>query len=195
MGVVVVWAGQPLSCERELACSCFASPQYTIPVLPSSPSALSTSGGPLLFVTCWPKWSAGPLRVQVVAVGVSSASSARNPCRPASCLHADLHSTYSRTAVHYRQQLYELRLYSKDRLADFPATKAHKSKQALRRSHHLSIDCSCQRGLCSNSSESIFSLITFELQPPPGYNATFDETHLGRQLTRPGKKGSSPSTV
>ena len=135
--------GPTLSCERELACSCFASPQYTIPVLPSSPSALSTSGGPLLFVTCWPKWSAGPLRVQVVAVGVSSASSARNPCRPASCLHADLHSTYSRTAVHYRQQLYELRLYSKDRLADFPATKAHKSKQALRRSHHLSIDCSC----------------------------------------------------
>ena len=30
-----------------------------------------------------------------------------------------------------------------------------------------------------------------EAQPPPGYNATFDETHLGRQLTRPGKKGSS----
>ena len=36
--------GPTLSCERELACSCFASPQYTIPVLPSSPSALSTSG-------------------------------------------------------------------------------------------------------------------------------------------------------
>ena len=51
--------GPTLSCERELACSCFASPQYTIPVLPSSPSALSTSGGPLLFVTCWPKWSGG----------------------------------------------------------------------------------------------------------------------------------------
>ena len=34
-----------------------------------------------------------------------------------------------------------------------------------------------------------------EAQPPPGYNATFDETHLGRQLTRPGKKGSSPSKV
>ena len=112
--------GPTLSCERELACSCFASPQYTIPVLPSSPSALSTSGGPLLFVTCWPKWSAGPLRVQVVAVGVSSASSARNPCRPASCLHADLHSTYSRTAVHYRQQLYELRLSPKTWLADAP---------------------------------------------------------------------------
>ena len=51
--------GPTLSCERELACSCFASPQYTIPVLPSSPSALSTSGGPLLFVTWWPKWSGG----------------------------------------------------------------------------------------------------------------------------------------
>ena len=111
-GCVCVF-GPTLSCERELACSCFASPQYTSPVLPSIPSALSTSGGPLLFVTCWPKWSAGPLRVQVVAVGVSSASSARNPCRPASCLHADLHSTYSRTAVHYRQQLYELRLSPK----------------------------------------------------------------------------------
>ena len=44
--------GPTLSCERELACSCFASPQYTIPALPSSPSALSSSGGPLLFVTC-----------------------------------------------------------------------------------------------------------------------------------------------
>ena len=51
--------GATFSCERELACSCFASPQYTIPVLPSSPSALSTSGGPLLFVNWWPKWSGG----------------------------------------------------------------------------------------------------------------------------------------
>ena len=51
--------GPTLSCERELACSCFASPQYTIPALPSSLSALSSSGGPLLFVTWWPKWSGG----------------------------------------------------------------------------------------------------------------------------------------
>ena len=42
-----------LSCEKELACSCFASPESTIPALASSLSALSTSGGPLLFLTCW----------------------------------------------------------------------------------------------------------------------------------------------
>ena len=34
--------------------------------------------------------------MQVVAMGVfSSASSARNPCRPSACLHAGLQSTYS----------------------------------------------------------------------------------------------------
>ena len=49
--------------------------------------------------------------MQVVAVGVSSASSARNPYRPASCLHADLQSTYSRTAVHCRLQLYTSDLF------------------------------------------------------------------------------------
>ena len=38
--------GLTLSCERELACSCFASPQYTIPDLPSSISALTSSGDP-----------------------------------------------------------------------------------------------------------------------------------------------------
>ena len=46
--------------------------------------------------------------MQVVAVGVSSASSARNPCRFAACPHAGLQSTYSRTAVHLRLQLYIL---------------------------------------------------------------------------------------
>ena len=137
----------------------------------------------------WPKWSAGPLRVQVVAVGVSSASSARNPCRPASCLHANLHSTHSCTAVRCTNSDFTPKDYS----PMCPATKLIKQSKALRRSHHLSIDCACQRGLCSNSLESIFSLITFELQPPPGYNATFDETHLGRQHGR--EQGSSPSKV
>ena len=51
--------------------------------------------------------------MQVVAVGASSASSARNPCRPAACLHSGLQSTYSRTAVHLRLQLYQLRFISK----------------------------------------------------------------------------------
>ena len=51
--------GPNLSCERKLACSCFSSPKYTIPALQSSLSALSSSGGPLLFVTWWPKWSGG----------------------------------------------------------------------------------------------------------------------------------------
>ena len=46
---------------------------------------------------------------EVVAVGVSSASSARNPCRPVSCLHAGLQSTYPRTAVHLRLQLHQPR--------------------------------------------------------------------------------------
>ena len=73
---------------------------------PSCSSFVGLSGPQGHFGCKWLPW------------GVSSASSARNPCRPASCLHADLHSTYSRTAVHYHQQLYELRLYSKDRLAD-----------------------------------------------------------------------------
>ena len=61
----------------------------------------------------WPKLSAGPLRVQVVAVGVYNASSARNPCRSVSCLHAGLQTTYPRTAVHLRLQLYQLQFISK----------------------------------------------------------------------------------
>ena len=73
--------------------------------------------------------------MQVVAVGVSSASSARNPCRPASCLHADLQSTYSRTAVHCRLQLYQLRFISKVWLPSRArsASVKYKSDQALKR--------------------------------------------------------------
>ena len=112
--------------------------------------------------------------MQVVAVGVSSASSARSPCRPASCLHADLHSTHSRTAVHYRQQLYELRLYSKRRLADAIASEEERIRQVQKRSsikeksHQVSY-------LALLLSESIvvlhrsqkISLITMEAQSPP----------------------------
>ena len=49
-------------------------------------------------------------------MGVSSASSARNPCRHVSCIHAGLQSTYPHTAVLLRLQLHQLRFNSKVRL-------------------------------------------------------------------------------
>ena len=199
MGVVVVWAGQPLSCERELACSCFASPQYTIPVLPSSPSALSTSGGPLLFVTWWPKWSGGtedhfgckwlpwgsPVRAPLatpVALPRAFMPISSPRIRVQLCTAA-----YSCSSPDSFQSL--AAIVSEERIRQVQKRSSIKEK-----SHQVSY-------LALLLSESIvvlhrsqkFSLITMEAQPPPGYNATFDETHLGRHHGR--EKGSSPSTV
>ena len=70
--------------------------------------------------------------MQVVAVGDSSASSARNPCRPVSWVHAGLQSTYSHTAVNLRLQLYQLRFNSK--------SGCHRSlKKSLQKQKHSSI--------------------------------------------------------
>ena len=134
--------------------------------------------------------------MQVVAVGVSSASSARNPCRPASCLHADLQSTYSRTAVHCRLQLFEPRFFqslaaivSEERIRQ--VQKRSSIKEKSHQVSHLALLLSESIVVLHRSQK--FSLTTFELQPPPGYNATFGETLLGRHHGR--EKGSSPSTV
>ena len=118
------------------------------------------------------------------AVGVSSASSARNPCRPAACLHASLQSTYSRTAVHLELQLCQLRFISKVWLPSRASSESvkYKSDWALkwRVIKSLTPHCSNQSPLWCFIGVKI-SLIAIEAQSPTGYNATFDEAHLGRQ--------------
>ena len=90
--------------------------------------------------------------MQVVAVGASSASSACNPCRPAACLHAGLQSTYSRTAVHLRLQLNQLRFISKVWLPSLARSLPFKHKfnqQAFKRRVIMALlsHCSYQSAL------------------------------------------------
>ena len=159
MGVVVVWAGQP-SHARE-SWLAHASHLPNIPYLscllvlvpcllleaPSCSSLVGLSGPQDHFGCKWLPWGS-PVRaplatpvalprafmlISIPRIRVQLCTTANN------CANSDF--------------------TPKTGSPMFPATKAHKSKQALRRSHHLSIYCSCQRGLCSNSPESIFSFL------------------------------------
>ena len=158
MGVVVVWAGQP-SHARE-SWLAHASHLPNIPYLPcrlvlvpclllEAPSCSSLVGlsGPQGHFGCkWLPWGS-PVRAPLAT--------------PVALPRAFVLIYIPRTRV---QLCTTANSCTNSGFTPKPptrrcSTKAHKSNQALRRSHHLSIDCSCQRGLCSNSPESIFSFL------------------------------------
>ena len=198
MGVVVVWAGQPSHARG----SWLAHAPH-LPNIPYLPCRLVLV--PCLLLEAPSCSSLGGLSCPEARRTTSGASGCRgglqcelrsqplSPCLVPSCrspVHVFAYScALPPTAVRAPIDSKVWPIASEERTRQ--VQKRSSIKEKSHQVSHLALLLSESIVVLHRSQK--FSLTTFELQPPPGYNATFDETLLGRHRGR--EKGSSPSTV